>query len=390
MKGGSISDDALRLTWDQVAGWRLRRHHLHPRATRQGMLDVVADIAGLHAQVLSSAELTLWARTEGLRRDDVRRALWEERRLLKTWAMRGTLHLLPSAEYPLWQAALGTFGHYLKPSWLRAFGVSREDLDRLVAAMDVALDGRMLTREELAIEVARVTGSEDLGDKLRGSWGVLLKPAAFQGRLCFAPNLGQKVRFTRPDQWLDHGSMDAPASEQALREVARRFLSANGPATREDLARWWGTTTTKAAAMLDRLGEEAVEVAVDGTRAWMLAAHLVEAREAEPPGVVRLLPGFDQYTIGATRHAEALLPGPLKERVYRAQGWISPVLLVDGRMRGVWRHERKGRTLLVELEPFAPLPAWASRGAEEEAERLAEFLGGSLVLRWAGSERDEP
>ena len=86
------------------------------------MLRVAGEICGLHAQVLSSAELSLWARVEALPRDAIRRALWEERSLVKTWAMRGTLHLLPASEYPLWQAALSLFRHYLQPGWLAYYG----------------------------------------------------------------------------------------------------------------------------------------------------------------------------------------------------------------------------------------------------------------------------
>ena len=98
---------AARLGWAQVMAWRAARHHLDERVPAKATLDVVAEICGLHAQVMSSAELTLAARVEGLGPDDVRRALWEERSLVKTWAMRGTLHLLPAAELPLWQAASG-------------------------------------------------------------------------------------------------------------------------------------------------------------------------------------------------------------------------------------------------------------------------------------------
>src|SRR6266545_652766 len=91
---------ALELAWDQVVGWRLRRHHLDERAPGGDLLAVVAEIAGLHAQIMSSAELTLWARVEGLDRGAVRDALWRDRSLVKTWTMRGTLHLLPAAEFP--------------------------------------------------------------------------------------------------------------------------------------------------------------------------------------------------------------------------------------------------------------------------------------------------
>src|SRR5512142_1144819 len=98
----------LKLTWARAAAWRARRHHLDKRAPAGSMLALASRLCGLHAQVMSSAELTVWARVEGLERGAVQRAIWEERSLVKTWAMRGTLHLLPSGEYPLWHGALST------------------------------------------------------------------------------------------------------------------------------------------------------------------------------------------------------------------------------------------------------------------------------------------
>src|ERR1051325_250207 len=106
----------LKLTWGQAAAWRARRHYLEERAPAGSMLGVASRLCGLHAQVMSSAELTLWARVEALDRGDVRRALWDERRLVKTWAMRGTLHLLPTGELPLWHAALSISRRYLRPA----------------------------------------------------------------------------------------------------------------------------------------------------------------------------------------------------------------------------------------------------------------------------------
>jgi hypothetical protein len=95
--------------------------------------------------------------------DAVNRALWTDRTLVKTWAMRGTLHLLPAAEYPVWQAALSTYRHYLKDSWLRYFRLTRDQLEQLMSAVAQALDDRQLTREELAAEVVAQTGSAELG-----------------------------------------------------------------------------------------------------------------------------------------------------------------------------------------------------------------------------------
>src|SRR5262249_36312647 len=129
------------------------------------------------------------------------------------------------------------------------------------------------------------------------------------------------------------------------------------------------------------LGDEVTAVDLESSKTWMLAADARDARELPPMRSARLLPGFDQYVIGASQHAEKLLAGK-RSRVYRPQGWVSPVLLVNGRMEGTWRHEMKGSALEVVVEPFAAAPSWVRRAAGEEAERLAAFFGGSLSFAW--------
>ena len=239
-----------------------------------------------------------------------------------------------------------------------------------------------MTRQELASEVARLTGSANLGQKLGHSWGALLKPASYRGLLCFGPSLGQNVRFTRPDQWLsDWRSVDP---DQAWREVGRRYLGGFGPAPAEDFARWWGgVSAARATRLFESLGAEVAHVDVDGVRLWLLSSQLEELDGSLPHRCVRLLPAFDQYVIGAPRGADHVLAPAFRSRVYRNQGWISPVLLVDGRMEGVWRHERKGSRLSVTVEPFANQPAAVQSAAHAEGERLAAFLGGKLEFVWA-------
>jgi uncharacterized protein YcaQ len=382
----------LKLSWPQAAAWRVRRHHLDRRAPAGSMLTVASRLCGLHAQLMSSAELTVWARVEDLDRKAVQRALWEDRSLVKTWAMRGTLHLLPAGELPLWRAALSTSRRFLRAAtWQKHFGITLEELDQVTEAVATALDGRLMTREELVREVCRLTGSAAFGAKLGQSWGTMLRPAAFAGHLCFAPSVGQRVRFTRPDTWLAAaGCPPAPAvdPQAAPAAITRRFLASYGPATFHDLARWWGgsNSVTTARQWIASMGEEVTPVEVDGVQAWMLTADAGEVRGHTSDRSVRLLPGFDQYVVGASWHAEQLLPaGDLRIRVYRPQGWISPVLLVNGRMEGTWRHEIKGSRVEVVIEPFAMVPVWARRAAGQEAERLAAFLGCTLSLEWKGA-----
>jgi hypothetical protein len=103
--------------------------------------------------------------------------------------------------------------------WRRLLGITLEDLDRLTEAIGSALESRVMTREELVREVGRLTGSAAFSAKLAlNGWGTILKPAAFTGRLCFGPSLGQRVRFTRPDTWL---AAEAPRLEPQAAAAAR-------------------------------------------------------------------------------------------------------------------------------------------------------------------------
>jgi uncharacterized protein YcaQ len=376
----------LELSWSDVVAWRARRHRLHERAPATAMRGVADELCGVQAQVMSSAELTLNARVDGLDPEAVARALRQDRTLVKTWAMRGTLHLLPSADYAMWQAALSTqYRRFTRPAWSKASGIQPDELERLIEAVAHALDGDPLTRQELADTVALQTGRPELGEKLRESWGALLKPAAVRGVLCFATPDGPKVRFSRPDLWIGEQPQVDPAEAEV--EVARRYLRTHGPATRESFGRWWGVQPAPAGRILERLGDEVAPVNVEGEAMWMLAADAAAAASGvEPCTTVRLLPGFDQYVLTANLHAEHFMPnGELRPLVYRQQGWISAVVVIDGRIEGVWRYERKGRRLAVEVEPFTGKPAPAVRTAiEQEAERIAAWLDGSLELSWTG------
>jgi hypothetical protein len=362
-----------QLTWAQVAAWRFARHHLLERRPAGEAIAVVERIAGLHAQVMSSAELSLHARVDGLEPDAVAGLLWEERSLYKTWAMRGTLHLLPARERGLWQAALTTARRETNRSWLNGWKLTAEDVERMIAAIDAALREGPLSRAELAAAVAERTGEARLGELVHGSWGPFLKPSAFRGELCFAPSSAQTVRFTHPDAWL--GPCDAHEPHEALLAVVRRYLGAYGPATREDLSRWWGFLTQARCGRL--LAEVADEVSVDGLPAYVLPELVDEIAAAEPAGCLRLLPAFDPYVAAAPRAGHGIFPAERRAELYRQAGWLTPVIVVDGVIKGVFRYERRGASLQVDLQPWERV----ARGPMlAEAQRFADALGLKLAV----------
>ncbi|HEV2227172.1 MAG TPA: crosslink repair DNA glycosylase YcaQ family protein, partial [Nitrososphaerales archaeon] len=144
-----------KLPVEQVNALRLKKHHLSRKATKKELPKVVSDVCGIQAQVLSAAELGIRARVEGVSHQDVREALWKSHSILKTWCMRGTLHLLASSDLPLYVAALRS----KQPEFIRwlqkTAGVTPAEVSSITDGIRDALSNRSLTREELSREVAQ-------------------------------------------------------------------------------------------------------------------------------------------------------------------------------------------------------------------------------------------
>src|SRR5260221_10012259 len=196
------------LTWQEVWGRRLARHALLAPAPKERFVEVVRAGCGIHAQMLSAAELSVGIRVVGVTRQDVRTELWQRRGLVKTHGPRGTIHLFPADDAPLWSAALRANQHPNEARRLAQMGLDPAQVETLVAAIGDALDGQCLTREELGRAVARRVGSwapEAVSPAFGGQWPrwlMALGTAANAGLLCFGPDQGNKVTFVRPDQWL--------------------------------------------------------------------------------------------------------------------------------------------------------------------------------------------
>jgi hypothetical protein len=371
----------LKLIWPQVLAFWLQRHFLEERAAPGDLLAVVSRICGLHAQVMSSAELATWARIDGLDSGDVSAALWQERTLVKIWAMRWTLHLFSAVDFPLYLAAFRAFGHFRREKWLKSVGLTADDMNALLEGFRVTLNGNDLTREQLADALAQHTGRPHLREALLGGWGTLLKPGAYQGHLVFGPNSGKSVTFVSPRHWL--GEFSEPDTADARLETVRRYLYAYGPATSGDFASWWGAARADAKKLFRALGDELIPVSVEGRDAWALRTDADALQAVQPSKAVRLLPGFDPYTLGLRRDCESALPAAYKGRVFRQQAWISAVVLVGGYVVGVWNYEVKKARLAVTVEPFQPLSPAIRAGIEQEAARLGVYFNAAPEVKFA-------
>ena len=368
------------VTWREVRARRLARSSLGERAPATRLVPVAHELGGVHAQVQASAELQLAVRVDGITQADVREALWERRALVKAWTLRGTLHLHPAEDLPVWHAAVravaGTSTHSEElEAWRDPAGVlhaplGRDNVKAIRAAVWDALDGRCLLREEIADEVVKRVGPEPRERLLSGF-------AFFLGDLCQGPPRGNKVTFVRPDQWVD-GWQDVD-EQAALLEVCRRYLRTYGPARPREFAEWFAGRAFGAAharAIFDLLGDELAEIDVEGHRAYVLAGDTVFP-DAQPRA--RLLSEYDVYIMGF-REREHLVPEAVREQVaahsrgrYEGPAGVR-FLIVDGIAAGLWERKKRGKRLELEIAPARRLTKAARAEVEAETQRIAAFL----------------
>jgi hypothetical protein len=370
------------LTWSGVTARRMARHGLTGPATGLGPGEVAGVLCGAHAQVLSAAEFSIGRRIAGATRADVQRALWEERTLVKTFGPRGTVHLLATADLPMWTGALQALPSSV-PAHPEPVRFGAEQAEEVMAAIGEALADAELTVDELTEQIVARTGpwaGEETMEAFGGRWPrwrQLTSTAAHRGLLCFGPNRGSKVTYTHPHRWQpgfrpDHGP-------QALRRLLARYLYAYGPATPGQFARWLAIPPRRAVALFEQLAGELEPVEVDGAPGWTLAGDT--ATPPQPHRGIRLLGYFDAFVV-ASQPREWLYPGAAATRGLTPTGQAGnyPVVLVDGVVGGVWHQRRSGRRLAVTVESLGGLTATQRRQLQDEVDLVGAVMEATATL----------
>jgi hypothetical protein len=362
---------------DRVAAFRLARHHL-TGGSKAPLVDVCRDVGGIQAQVMSAAELSLWTRRRQTTRADVRAALWTKRDLVKTTSMRRTLHLLPSRDFPMYIAAMQSWSMAQTTNLLKRIGASGKHVDTMIDVVMEALADGPKTQQDLLAR-AKTKASKGMRVWLQYAWSAM-RPAILQGLIVYGEPRGAEATFVRADQWLPGPKKVDP--DDAQLELAARFLGAFGPATHRDFTKWSGLPTGVTKPIFDRLEPDLEAVTVDGERSLVLRRDLAELAAARPASSPTLLPSFDTFLLAhATKHH--LVEPRFYKRVYRNQGWLSPVVIVNGRIVAVWFLEERAKSFTVDVQPFETLDAKARRGIAQEAEALGSFLGARCEAQFA-------
>lgn len=361
----------MKVSAQQVVAWRMRRQYLDPRTERTANA-IVGRLCGVQAQVRSAAATAVALRQSAPDPEAVDRELGDLA-LMKTWAMRGTLHLLRPGDAGAYLALMETTGFWRKPAWQRVSGVTPRQIDDLTDAVRDILDGAVLTRDQLVSVLVADRRFTGMAEQLRSGWGQVLKPLAWRGVLCHGPNAGNKITFTLPSSRYPNWTKP-PDPDAAAPAVIAAYLGAYGPATPAVFDRWLSlnsTSTPRLRQWFGDMGSTLTQVDVDGRPAMILTDHVDELADSTPWHGTRLLGGFDQYLLGPGTKDESVLPQAHRAAVSRTSGWISPIVVVDGRVAGVWEVVDDE----VVVTPFPGGGALSPTALADEAAHVARASG---------------
>jgi hypothetical protein len=354
------------MTSPDVAHRRLHNQHI-TRQTFEKPSELVGWMAAIQAQDYAGAKWSVGLRLPGSTDADIEQAI-VDRRILRTWALRGTLHVVAAADIR-WLVAL--IAPRIRAANARRYRELELDDNTLARSNDVIANalhdagGRQLTRKDL-FEIL-----EENGISTRGQRGVyLLQRASLDNLTCQGVMQGRDSTFMIPP------NARTLAHDEAAAELAKRYFASRGPATLKDFTWWSGLAASDARAGLEAAKSGLVEEKINGQTCYLQSSSTVKDSSKSP---IYLLPGFDEYLLGYTDRSSVLDPQHAK-KVLPGGGIFSPTIVMDGQVVGTWKRTIKKGAVVITPAPFRPMTATERDALESAAQRFGRFLGMPVAL----------
>jgi len=294
--------------------------------------------------------------------------------ILRTHVLRPTWHLVAPADIR-WMLQLTA------PNILRAIN----SMDRQIGltAKTVAKAGRIilkvlegknaLTREELMQAVSRA--GIEVGPYIAAH---LMFHAEQEGLVCSGPVKGKRQTYMLLDERVP--AVGAIERDDALARLALRYFSSHGPATLADFTWWSGLNAGDARKGLEYVKSGLASFNCDGKDYWFREDSLSNKAGNE---AVFLLPAFDEYLVSYKDRSDVLVKDRSRE-VITVNGIFKPVIIVKGKVAGLWRQDGKKESVTVTCSFFGPGTRYDRRQLQNAAKRFGAFLGRRTEVQIAG------
>jgi hypothetical protein len=351
---------------ESIGALRVREQRIAGQAFASSV-EAVRHMCAMQGQDWPGVKWSIGLRVRDAREQDID-AAFNDRSLVRSWPMRGTLHVTLAEDLP----------------WMLALLASRVIASTKTRRTQLGLDDESLLQARKVAENALATAGQltrdallqcfvDAGIETTGQRGYhILFHLSLEGVLCLGPAQGKEQCFVLLDAWIRKPRV--LSREAALHELTLRYFTSHGPATMHDFIGWSKLTAGDAKHGLASCGTELVQRTCEGTNYWMHASS--EARLLEPfEKSFALLPGFDEFVLGYKARDAVLDPAHFEKIVPGNNGMFMPTLVRDGRVIGTWKKAPKKHFVDLEVEPFVKLLKSDHNIIEIRAKSYAHFLG---------------
>lgn len=304
--------------------------------------DVVKHLLAMQAQDYAGALWSIGLRTKGCTKEDVEKAI-AERKIVRTWPMRGTLHFM-HADDVHWMvdllAARATAA--ARSRRIDQLGLTDEVVKEAEEALRVELrGGKSIARKDVVTLLAsKVKGVQITNQHTQH----LMRNFGERGIICFGPHQGKQPTFVLLDEWVPR--TEPKSREEALKELSERYFISHGPATLKDFSGWGMLTVSDAKRGLELAKSGLQTQEIDGT-AYYMALDLQPAKKSE----TLLLPGFDEYLLGYKDRSATLLADHANKVVPGGNGMFLATIVKGGHVIGTWK-KRPIKKLTIETSYF--------------------------------------
>lgn len=350
------------MTIDEIAQARLNNLLIsnQPFTTPE---EVVSWLGAMQAQDYTGAKWSIGLRLPDASDDNIEEAI-RERRIVRTWPMRGTLHFVASSDIR-WMLAL------LAPRVIASSGRrhSQLDLDEHVFSQTrdlliKTLEGKkQLTRKALfqVFEASKIASNSQRGIHI-------LQQHALEGLICFGSHEGKQPTFVLMDEWLP--KTRTMERDEALAALALRYFTSHGPATLKDFVWWTGLNVPVAREAIELSKKRLVREIISDTEYWYSPGIQIPP---DKPASTFLLPGFDEFILGYTNRSAVLEARHIKQ-ITPGGGLFYSSLVINGKVAGTWKRISKSNKISIEIKPFLRLTADQRNAVKQAEERYRCFL----------------
>lgn len=321
--------------------------------------EVAASVCGINAQRGVTIYLSFWNRMRHFRKEDLDRALYQTRELVKIWCMRGTVHIVPSSQFSVYRATAPW------RLWLPS-DISEDFCQEIVNILD-----EPLTKSEIA---DRIKSKVSMSTKeLRIKVDRAVRMLGYKGIVVFGSSLGKgfflrEYEFALAENWLPQENI-AASEEEARKILLENYMKCYGPATVQDFAYWAGFKVGEARKICESTDLE--NIVVGGKRYCMIPGDSMCETDEEHQAV--LLPEYDSYVMGH-KDKSRIIEESFRSQVFLPFAQVDPVVVKDGRVIGTWKMKKEKDTFVFQVKPFEKVESDDADSIHGEINRIAQFM----------------